>query len=135
MGKLYIVLSLVFLVSCGKGKLDSCGTDYTYVAANCVESTKSDEVKKQKDALGTGEVQCTYTDTGDNNKEYTCKKQGETTTTPASLSACATAPSDVSDTNVCQPATDSAGVAGLTVGANQTKCTHTDSGTNYVCVE
>ena len=91
MKRLMIVLSLVFVASCGKGKLSSCGFETTFDAtatgSECVESSNDTAVKTQKDGLESGETQCTHAQgTGDAAKDYTCVKAGTTETTSTTSS-------------------------------------------------
>ena len=136
MKKLMIVLSLVFVASCGSDDLESCGDDYTFSTSTCVESSDSDAVEGQE--VGDNQVQCTTTDgEGDDEKDYTCVKDEETAS--AALTACSgnfdfDAANDASPSK-CAEASETDDVNGLTVGADEAKCTHTDDGDDYICVE
>ncbi len=141
MKKLMIILSLVFVASCGKDDLSSCGDNY--VAGSCVESSNEGDVKTQKDDLETDEKQCTTTEgEGDDEKDVTCvQTAASTATTPVTpaLEACSGsfdfAAANGASPSKCAEADETDDVNALTVGDGEAKCTHTDSGTDYICVE
>lgn len=134
MKKLMIVLSLVFVASCGDD--DSSSVACTGTVDKTDATVCAEEGSDKADALtvGTDKQKCTFTDTTDNDKKFTCVEDKPTTTTTvavATLPACTTTP-DSTNTSVCVTEANS---ATLTAGQSQVKCTQTVSNVLYHCVE